>query len=395
MKQVISGLLAEAFVTLVLLAPAGATEVTSVLNICNVGNAPLFAVVIGSTRHDMSIDGWRQIDIGDCYSTTVSFHGILGFAIADANGRKGMQVYDGSIAPDPAFTPTEGEWCVDPDRNFHVEHTRKISTVCGPDQVLARFAFHVKPTTSETLTLRIPADKDGDAFPLTRPAASLPFDPITFTPLPATSFQIAMQGLAEQQQRLGFRGERSDPAPIPTGYTYCFVRELGIVARPETHVVMVATDSPAEKAGILRGDEIVRIDNIGLRSAWHARSLLTRTRPGETHIIALLRAGQLREARIRLESMPASLAATDLHPKQGWLGIEVESGARILAVTYREGTDHLEPGDDVQKIGRMDFDGMDGLAQWFARNTDARTVELQVRLRSTGRIRVITLDKLP
>src|SRR5215510_11566 len=145
MKQVISGLLAEVFLALALPAPASATEVTSVLNICNVGNTPHFVVAAGSTRHDMSIDAWQRIDVGDCYGTTVTFHSILGFAIVDASGRKGMQVYDGSIAPDPAFIPTEAKYCVDPDRNVHVEHARKISSECDPGEVLARFAFHVKP----------------------------------------------------------------------------------------------------------------------------------------------------------------------------------------------------------------------------------------------------------
>jgi hypothetical protein len=395
MKQIISSLLAGACLTLALHAPVSATEVKSVLNICNVGNTALFAVVIGSTRRDMSIDGWRRIEIGDCNSTTVSFHSILGFAVVDADGRKAAQAYDGSIAPDPAFIPTEAKYCVYPDRNFHDEHTTKISTVCRPGEVLARFAFHVKPRTSQTLTLRIPADKNGTVFPLTKPAAFLPYDSITFTPAPATSFLIAMQGLAEQQARLGFRVERSDAPPILSGYSYYYFRELGIVARPETHVVTVNPDSPAEEAGILRGDEIVRIDNIALRSAWHARDLLMRTRPGETHSIAFLRGGQVREAKITLESLPPSLAATDLHPKQGWLGIEIESAARILGVTYREGTDHLGPGDDIERIGRMDFDGLDGLAQWLARNPDARTVQLQVRESSTGRIRIVRLDKLP
>jgi hypothetical protein len=213
MKQIISSLLAGAFLTLALPSSARATEVASLLNICNVGNTKLFVVVIESTRRDMSLYGWQSIDIGDCYSTTVAFHSILGFAITDASGRKAAQVYDGSIAPDPAFIPTEAKYCVYPDRDFHVEHATKISTICRPGEVLARFAFHVKPRTSDTLTLRIPADKGGIVFPLTEPAAFLPYDSITLTPLPATSFLIAMQGLAEQQARLGFRVEHGEAPP--------------------------------------------------------------------------------------------------------------------------------------------------------------------------------------
>ena len=44
------------------------------------------------------------------------------------------------------------------------------------------------------------------------------------------------------------------------------------------------------------------------------------------------------------------------------------------------------------KIGRMDFDGVDGLARWLARDVDGTIVELQVRRRS--QIMVMALDKL-
>jgi len=93
-----------------------------------------------------------------------------------------------------------------------------------------------------------------------------------------------------------------------------------------------------------------------------------------------------------LAALPMHLAATELHPKQGWLGIEFESAARVVAVIYRDGTPHLELGDDIIKIGRSDFDGVDGLARWLARDVDSTAVELQVRRR--GKIMVMALGKL-
>jgi hypothetical protein len=392
MKPFISGLLFQALLVLASLAPARATEVAAVLDICNVGNTRLFVVAIASTSRNTTIDGWQQVDIGDCESISASFHSILGFAVVDASGRKGMQVYDGSVARDPAFIPTETEYCVYPDGNFHLERA-KASNICRPGEVLARFAFHVKPKTGETLTLRIPADKDGEVFLLTRPVAFPPFDPITRIPAPEASFQIAMRGLAEQQERLGLRIERTNPPPVITWRAY-YIRELGLVARPETHAISVARDSPADKAGVHRGDEMVQFDDIGLKSAWHVRNLLARTKPGEAHTIAFLHSGRLREAKVTLGTLPASVAAIDFHPAQGWLGVEVESAARVVGVAYRDGTTHLELDDDIQKIGRTDFDGVDGLAEWLARNQQTATVELQVSRRSAGKILVMTLDKL-
>ena len=67
---------------------------------------------------------------------------------------------------------------------------------------------------------------------------------------------------------------------------------------------------------------------------------------------------------------------------------------RVAAVAYRTDAPHLELGDDILKIGRSDFDGVDGLARWLARDVDAATVELQVRRRATGKIIVMSLDKL-
>jgi hypothetical protein len=123
---------------------------------------------------------------------------------------------------------------------------------------------------------------------------------------------------------------------------------------------------PADKAGLRRGDEILRIDDISLQSAWHARSLLVRTRPGETHTITFLRDAELRQQDIVLAALPAHLASTELHPKQGWLGIEFDSAARVVAAIYQNGVPHLELADDLMKIGRSDFDGVDGLARWLA-----------------------------
>lgn len=392
MIRVISSLVAHVLLTAALLAPARAAEVSSVLNICNVGNTTLFVVVVGQTRRTSTIDGWQQVDVGSCGSAIVSFHGIVGFAIVNAKGQKGMQVYDGLPGLDPAFIPTGNEYCVFPDRNFHQE-SAKPSCICKPGEVLARFAFHVKPKTNAVLTLRIPADRNGEIFPLVKPAALPPFDPTTWIPTPEASFQIAMRGLAEQQERLGFRIERNDPPPAITWHAY-YIRELGAVVRPETHVASIAKDSPADKAGFRRGDEITELNGMQIKSAWHVRGLLVRMRPGETHTIAFMRSDRRHEAKVTLAALPAKLAASDLHPEQGWLGIEFESAARVVGVIYREGTAHLEPGDDVQKIGRTDFDGVDGLAEWLARNQETATVELQVSRRSVGKILVMTLHKL-
>jgi hypothetical protein len=398
MTRVISILLARVALVLALLAPSGLADASSSINICNVGNTSLFVVMVGrAPGGGAAIDGWQDVEIGACRSVTMYLRSVLGFAVVGASGRKGMQVYDPALFLNPAVTATEWKYCVDPAKNFHREQKAFKGCICEAGQAQARFAFHVRPKDGETLTLRIPADKNGEIIPFERPTpltpALPPFQQGAWLPTPDASFMIAMHGLAEQQERLGFRIEQSKLSPTTTWHAY-YLRELGVVVRPETRAASVGRGSPAEKAGIRRGDEIAQFNGIELKSAWHARSLLARTRPGEMHTIVFLRGGQLHEAKIRLEALPANLAATDLHPEQGWLGIEFESAARVAGVIYRDGVPHLELDDDVQKIGRTDFDGVEGLAEWLARDHDAATVELEVWRRSAGKIMVMTLDKL-
>lgn len=395
MNQVSIAALAQASMVVTLLVLGRTAEAKKTIEICNAGNTTLSLVTIADDPGGgWAIDGWQTIPVGDCLKVDTIFKLSVGFAVTNANGQRGMQVYDGSI--DPAITPTESSYCVDPAADFHSRRDTWLGLrECRAGEALARFAFNFKWRLSDVVRVQIPADENGDVIPFQQPMTTVqsfpPFQPYQRLFPPDATFEIAMRGLAEQQERLRLRIERQDPSFIAYWRAFYF-RDLGIVARPETHATAVTKGSPADKAGIRRGDEILRIDDISLQSAWHARSLLTRTKPGELHTLTFLRDGQLRHAAITLATLPAHLAATDLHPKQGWLGIEFESAARVVAVIYQDGTPHLELGDDIIKIGRSDFDGVDGLARWLAGDVDGTIVELQVRRR--GQIMVMALDKL-
>jgi hypothetical protein len=395
MNQVSFAALAQASMVVALLALGRTAEAKSTIAFCNSGNTALSIVAIADgSNGGWAIDGWRTIEVGDCASVETIFHLKIGVAVTMSDGQRGMQVYGHSISP--AIMTVETSYCVHPAANFRRQHDTMLAlSECQSGDVLARFAFNLRSMPGETLTVRIPADKDGDIVPFQQPTATVhsfpPFRPYQRLLPPHASFELALRGLAEQQERLRLRIERQDVASIAHWRAFYF-RDLGIVARPETHATVVTKGSPADKAGLRRGDEILRIDDIALQSAWHARSLLMRTRPGEIHAITFLRDTQLHQQDITLAALPAHLATTDLHPKQGWLGIEFESAARVVAVIYQDGTPHLELGDDIMKIGRSDFDGVDGLARWLARDVDGTIVELQVQRR--GRIMVMDLDKL-
>lgn len=395
MNQVFFAALAHASMVVALLALGRTAEAKSTIAFCNSGNTALSIVAIADhPSGGWAIDGWRTIQIGDCTTVEAIFHLKIGVAVTSADGQRGMQVYDHSISP--AIMTVESSYCVLPTAHFRRQHDTMLAlSECQSGDVLARFAFNLKPIPGEKLTVRIPADKDGDIFPFQQSNPTVqslpPFQPYQRLLPPDASFELALRGLAEQQERLRLRLERQDPTSV-TYWRAFYFRDLGIVAHPETHAATIAKGSPADRAGLRRGDEILRIDDITLQSAWHARSLLMRTRPGERHIIAFLRDAELRQQEIMLAPLPAQLAVTELHPKQGWLGIEFEGAARVVAVIYQDGTPHLELGDGIMKIERADFDGVDGLARWLARDVDGTAVELQVRRR--GQIMVMTLDKL-
>src|SRR5262249_18498037 len=160
--------------------------------------------------------------------------------------------------------PTEWRFCVDPRKNFHREAVvQKEFTICQPGDALARFAFYVKPGVGETVTLRIPANTDGDVIPL-EAATQPPFDPNAWVPAPHDRCKIARRGLAEQQERLGLAIEQRPPA-ADESWPARYIPALGIVVRPETHAVLVTKGSPADAAGIRVGDELTRINGIQLK----------------------------------------------------------------------------------------------------------------------------------
>ena len=395
MNQVSHRALAQASMVAALLALGPTAEAKSTIEICNTGNTTLSIVTIADDPDGgWAIDGWQTILAGDCLKVDTIFKLSVGFAVTNANGQRGMQVYDESTGP--AMARTQSSYCVHPTADFHTRRDTWLGLrECQAGEVLARFAFNFKPMPSDAVRIQIPADENGDMIPFQQPSSTVqsfpPFQPYQRLLSPDSAFEIALHGLAEQQERLGLRIERLDTTAVAYWRSF-YLRDLGIVARPETHAAAVAKGSPADKAKLRRGDEILQIDDISLQSAWHARSLLTRTRPGEIHTLTFLRDGQLRHEAITLAALPAHLAATELHPKQGWLGIEFESAARVVAVIYQDGAPHLELGDDIIKIGRSDFDGVDGLARWLASDVDGTIVELQVRRR--GQIMVMALDRL-
>ena len=397
MNQVSIAALAQASVVVALLVLGRTAEAKRTIEICNAGNTTLSLVTIADDPGGgWAIDGWQTIPVGDCLKVDTIFKLSVGFAVTNANGQRGMQVYDGSI--DPAITPTELSYCVDPAADFHSRRDTWLGLrECRAGEALARFAFNFRWMPSDVVRVQIPADENGDVIPFQQPMTrSSPFRRSSRTNAcsrPMPRFEIAMRGLAEQQERLRLRIERQDPSFVAYWRAFYF-RDLGIVARPETHAHRGRERARRQtRPGFAAATKSCGSTTSACKArGTHAACSDADTARGDSQRSPSC---AMRSCTNRTSCSPhcprSSLRPSSIRSKAG-SGIEFESAARVVAVIYQDGTPHLELGDDIMKIGRSDFDGVDGLARWLARDVDGTIVELQVRRR--GRIMVMTLDKL-
>jgi Do/DeqQ family serine protease len=138
---------------------------------------------------------------------------------------------------------------------------------------------------------------------------------------------------------------------------------LGLVAKKGVLISRVFSDSPAQHAGILPGDVIVRFNDQQVDGPEELQRLVGTTRVGQTVEVKLLRrAGDIR-LRVKLSERPRQpeLSPTDLpEEKRDWLGIIVYDLTAELArkIETSQGVLiwSLEPGSQAARAGLMPGD---------------------------------------
>jgi len=83
---------------------------------------------------------------------------------------------------------------------------------------------------------------------------------------------------------------------------------------------LIVEDSPAAKAGLRAGDEILSVDGVQVATSAELLALLRDKEPGSWVPLGVERRDDEREFRIRLGSRPTSTKKLEL--RRGWIGVE-------------------------------------------------------------------------
>ncbi|HMK61762.1 MAG TPA: DegQ family serine endoprotease [Dissulfurispiraceae bacterium] len=101
------------------------------------------------------------------------------------------------------------------------------------------------------------------------------------------------------------------------------VRQFGLLNERGVLVVDVTEGSPADKAGLMRGDVITALDEKEAEDAFHLKNQVAATSPGKSVVIKLIRNGK---------SMMTSAVITELPSEIAPAPIEIDNALRGVAV---------------------------------------------------------------
>jgi serine protease Do len=114
---------------------------------------------------------------------------------------------------------------------------------------------------------------------------------------------------------------------------------LGLSGVKGALVSAVSDGSPAEKAGIKRGDVITAVDGQAVKDSNSLRNTVSRLQPGSTVSLTLFRGGQEKQVSVRLAEMKLRAAQDDSSESsapaaaRGALGLALQPGDSGLEVT--------------------------------------------------------------
>ncbi|MBK8480625.1 MAG: DegQ family serine endoprotease [Proteobacteria bacterium] len=165
-------------------------------------------------------------------------------------------------------------------------------------------------------------------------------------------------------------------------------RALGL---PHTHGALVGdvvAGGPAARAGLRRGDFIVKLDGEPIKQADQLRNAVAALGPKQTVTLEYLRGGKGQKARVQLTELPAdaAVARRGVDAAKGapglWvepltptvrerfkLGRELRSGVVVTRVDERSaaGQAGLRPGDVILQVNRVSIDSVSGFTYQYER----------------------------
>jgi Do/DeqQ family serine protease len=122
------------------------------------------------------------------------------------------------------------------------------------------------------------------------------------------------------------------------GITSDLAGSLGLSQVKGALVSAVSEDSPAERAGVRRGDVILEMNGQPVNDSNALRNQVSRIKPGTTVTLKVLRGGQERQVSVRLAELPRTASddepsATRPRGTEGALGLSVRPGDSGMEVT--------------------------------------------------------------
>lgn len=164
----------------------------------------------------------------------------------------------------------------------------------------------------------------------------------------------------------------------------------------------VEADGPAEKAGIQRGDVIIRFDGTDIRNSTQLRNLAARKEPGSRVELILIRNGEEREVMITLAERPSQQQISgqqsperqeNLDEKWGFtvrnltpelanqLGYENEEGVVISSVNTGSiaAEAGLKTGDLIKEVNKVAVKSLDEFNREIAKVEDGSAIALLVQ----------------
>ena len=167
------------------------------------------------------------------------------------------------------------------------------------------------------------------------------------------------------------RVQRSQLGVAIQGVSPEVASSLGLKDERGALVSSVSPDSPAEKAGLERGDVIVSVDGAAVSDGNALRNRIASTKPGSTVTLGLVRDGAEKTVSVKLRELPSTQTAeVSGEPAEGArLGLSVRpvtpEDARELGLESRKGllvadvdpagpaaAAGIRPGDVIEEVNR-------------------------------------------
>jgi len=176
-------------------------------------------------------------------------------------------------------------------------------------------------------------------------------------------------------------------------------------------VSSIVDDSPAEKAGILEGDVIIRFDEKEIRDPSHLKNVVSSTKPGTKSRVKIMREGKLKTIHVTLEEL-----STDSYMLTGGssklydsFGFSVENMSSLLAEKYGIGTNEkgvvvikvdseseafemgVREGDLIQRVGSESVESKTDFNQLVEEANDEGAVLLLIKRKDISRFYALDL----